>query len=55
MFGTHDWSIHLGPLDLECEHGKSHRNVEWPMEPTLRLISKTNPECDRADEETKAE
>src|ERR1022692_2472993 len=19
MFGTNDWSIHLGPLDLECE------------------------------------
>jgi hypothetical protein len=22
MFETNDWSIHLGPLDIECEYGK---------------------------------
>jgi hypothetical protein len=49
MFVTNDWSIHLGPLDLECEYGKLYRNDEWPMKPTLRLFSKAEPKCDRID------
>ena len=54
MFETDDWSIHLGPLDLECEYDKLYRNNEWPMRPTLRLFSKIEPRCDCMDEETEA-
>lgn len=46
MFDTKDCSIHLGPLDLECEYGKLYRNDEWPMKPTLRLFSKAEPRYD---------
>jgi hypothetical protein len=49
MFETHDWSIHLGPLDLECEYDKLYRNDEWPMKPTVRLFSKAEPRCDCMD------
>ena len=49
MFETDDWSVHLGPLDLECEYGKLYHNDEWPMKPTLRLFSKAEPKCDCKD------
>ena len=49
MFETNDWSIHIGPLDLECEYGKLCSNDEWPMRPTLRLFSKAEPRCDCRD------
>ena len=55
MFETNDWSIHLGPLDLECEYGKLYRNDEWPMKPTLRLFSEAEPRCDCMDRVTEAE
>jgi hypothetical protein len=55
MFQTNDWSIHLGPLDLECEWNKLFRNDEWPMKPTLRLLSKAGPGCDCMDVETEDE
>jgi hypothetical protein len=55
IFETRDWSIHVGPLDLECEYGKLYRNDEWPMKPTLRLFSKTAPGCDCMDTETEGE
>jgi hypothetical protein len=55
MFETNDWSVYLGPLDLECEYGKRYRNDEWPMKPTLRLFSKAEPRCDCMDIETEAE
>ena len=47
MFETTDWSIHIGPLDLECEYGKLYRDDERPMRPTLRLFSKARPRCRR--------
>jgi hypothetical protein len=55
MFETNDWSIHLGPLDLECEYGKLYCNDEWPTKPTLRLFSKAEPRCDCMDIETDGE
>jgi hypothetical protein len=55
MFETDDWSIHLGPLDLECEYGKLSCNDEWPMKPTLRLFSKDDQRCDCMDGEPDAE
>jgi hypothetical protein len=55
MFQTNDWSIHFGPLDLECEYGKLYRNDEWPMKPTLRLFSKAEPRCDCMDVENGVE
>jgi len=55
MFESNDWSIHLGPLDLECEYGKLYRNDDWPMKPTLRLFSKAEPGCDCMDAHTEAE
>jgi hypothetical protein len=53
MVETNDWSIHLGPLDLECEWNKLYKNDEWPMTPTFRLFSKAEPRCGCMD--TKAE
>jgi hypothetical protein len=41
MFETSNWSVNIGPLDLECEWGKHYRDDEWPMKPTSRLFSKT--------------
>jgi hypothetical protein len=55
VFDTSDWSLHLGPLDLECEYSKLYRNDEWPMRPTLRLFSTAEPRCACMDVETEAE
>lgn len=49
MFETNDWSVHLGPLDLECEWNKLYGNDERPMKPTLRLFSKADPRYDCMD------
>jgi hypothetical protein len=47
---TDDWSIHLGPLDIECEYDKFYDlDDEWLKPPLLRLFSKVREprECER--------
>ena len=47
MHETDDWSIHLGPLDIECEYGKFYDDDLY-MTPAahLRLFSKARKPCE---------
>ena len=47
MFDTKDWSIHVGPINIECEHGKFYDDDTY-MKPAahLRLFSKPRPPCE---------
>jgi hypothetical protein len=47
MHETDDWSIHLGPIDIECEYGKFYDDDLY-MTPTahLRLFSKPREPCE---------
>jgi hypothetical protein len=51
---TDDWSIHLGPLDIECEHDKFYDlDDDWIRPADLRLFSKVREpcECERESQE----
>src|SRR4029077_12785843 len=44
---TDDWSIHLGPLDIECEYDKLYNlDDEWIRPADLRLFSKVREPCE---------
>ena len=44
---TDDWSIHLGPLDIECEYDKFYDlDDEWIRPADLRLFSKVREPCE---------
>ena len=44
---TDDWSIHLGPLDIECEYDKFYDlDDEWLRPADLRLFSKKREPCE---------
>jgi hypothetical protein len=41
MHETGDWSIHLGPMDIECGYGKlCDMDEEWIESAYIRLLSK---------------
>ena len=44
---TDDWSIHLGPLDIECEYDKFYDcDDDWVRPADLRLFSKVREPCE---------
>ena len=46
MHETNDWSIHIGPLDVECEYDKFYDDDdEWLGPAHLRLLSKVRDSC----------
>jgi hypothetical protein len=47
MHHTDDWSIHLGPIDIECEYDKFYDDDIY-MKPAahLRLFSKARETCE---------
>jgi len=46
MHETDDWSIHIGPLDIECEYDKFYdADDEWLGPAHLRLFSKVREPC----------
>jgi hypothetical protein len=47
MQHTDDWSIHIGPIDIECEYGKFYDDDLY-MTPAahLRLFSKAREPCE---------
>ena len=47
MHETDDWSIHLGPLDIECEYDKFYDADDKSIgRAHLRLFSKVREPCD---------
>lgn len=47
---TDDWSIHLGPIDIECEYDKFHDAPEdWIGKAHLRLFAKVRERCECED------
>jgi hypothetical protein len=46
MHETDDWSIHFGPIDIECEYDKFYdTDDEWLGPAHLRLFSKIRKPC----------
>jgi hypothetical protein len=47
MHETDDWSIHLGPIDIECEYNKfNDEDGKWLGPPHIRLLSKARERCE---------
>ena len=47
MHETDDWSIHLGPIDIECEYDKFYDDDRYTVPAAhLRLFSKARELCD---------
>jgi hypothetical protein len=46
MHETNDWSIHIGPIDVECEYGKFYDLDDWVEPAHLRLFSKVRENCE---------
>ena len=47
LFETDDWSIHLGPIDIECEYDKLYDvDDDWVRPADLRLFSKVREPCE---------
>ena len=44
---TDDWSVHLGPLDIECEYNKFYDRDDRSLGPAdVRLFSKVREPCE---------
>lgn len=47
MQWTDDWSIHIGPVDIECEYDKFYDDDVYIHPPVLlRLFSKARTPCE---------
>jgi hypothetical protein len=47
LHDTADWSIHLGPFDIECEYNKFYDlDDDWVKPADLRLFSKVRERCE---------
>lgn len=47
MHETDDWSIHLGPIDIECEYDKFYdHDDDWLGRAHIRLLSKARVPCE---------
>jgi hypothetical protein len=50
MHETDDWSVHFGPIDIECKFDKSYDDDddddEWIGPADLRLLSKVRVRCE---------
>jgi hypothetical protein len=47
MHETDDWSVHLGPFDIECEYDKFYDDDDkWIGPANLRLFSKARVRCE---------
>jgi hypothetical protein len=46
MLDTDDWSVHLGPIDIECEYGKFYdADANLVGAAHVRLFSKVREPC----------
>jgi len=53
MHQTDDWSIHLGPFDIECEYSKFYDDDTWTKPAAhLRVFSKVREPCECEHDDT---